>query len=393
VCPFSSQASEHLIKSLWQEYPMIIPELHLVHHSLPCAFFLEAMASNDLSPEQQTFFVETSRMLMLSADASQVQVCPTKFAAVCRKFKDVLVQRGLARQAVLPLQSAVAKLQVDPSALTPLHGDLLQACLVSKFYRVGADHLYPGNDADQKNLVVGDPKVSGLTVRDFLLYCYYGGMILVGEKRFEESTDFFLKAFTVPAMALSAIMIASFKKYLLVCLLLHGVVTPIPEYTSQVVQRSIGAYCSEYLEFAKAYSTYETQKLEEILAKHEAIFSKDHNLGLVKQCLPSLRKRVVQRLTQTYLTLSLEDLSTKGQVAEAEALLLRMIESKEIVAKISQKDQMVVFPDEDTSSLETSLQHQINRAIKLGAQVEELDESLMVNRVFLQNTAIRGEQV
>ena len=28
-----------------------------------------------------------------------------------------------------------------------------------------------------------------------------------------------------------------------------------------------------------------------------------------------------------------------------------------------------------------------------GAQVEELDESLMVNRVFLQNTAIRGEQV
>ncbi len=51
----------------------------------------------------------------------------------------------------------------------------------------------------------------------------------------------------------------------------------------------------------------------------------DGNTGLVAQVLAALPARVVQGLTQTYVTLSLQDISTAAGLAgpeEAEALIL-----------------------------------------------------------------------
>lgn len=54
----------------------------------------------------------------------------------------------------------------------------------------------------------------------------------------------------------------------------------------------------------------------------------DSNLGLVKQVVSSLYKRNIQRLTQTFVTLSLEDIASTVQLAspkEAELHILRMV--------------------------------------------------------------------
>ena len=51
-------------------------------------------------------------------------------------------------------------------------------------------------------------------------------------------------------------------------------------------------------------------------------------MGLVKQVLSSLYKRNIQRLTQTYLTLSLHDIANTVQLEkskEAEMHVLRMV--------------------------------------------------------------------
>ena len=382
------------------------------------------MAGNELSEDQERFFVDTSREFLLSCDASQVQLAPEKFAEICRKFTELMVAKGRARIAIAPLRSAVQRSRPSPNALTPAHPLLLQCCLLGKFYGLAEDHLYPQGTmrAQFKCLDVVDPKTTGLVVKDFFLYCYYGGMTLVGLKRYSEALDFFLRAFAVPATQVSAIVVASYKKYLLVSLLLHGQgetppslylsiylslsvcgcvhrerltsfflfrfdllsVCPIPEYTSQVVQRSIGSWCSEYLEVAKAFSTYEVGKLEQALEKHRSVLEADKNFGLAKQLIPSLSKRVIQRLTQTYLTLSLDDLAVKGGVGDAQAVLLEMIEKGEIHAKISQKDKMVAFP-EDGDARVRDLSGGIDLAIDLGAEVGSLDESLMTNRTFLQH--------
>lgn len=54
----------------------------------------------------------------------------------------------------------------------------------------------------------------------------------------------------------------------------------------------------------------------------------DNNLGLAKQVIASLYKRNIQRLTQTYLTLSLQDIADTVQLdgqKEAELHILQMV--------------------------------------------------------------------
>lgn len=47
------------------------------------------------------------------------------------------------------------------------------------------------------------------------------------------------QAITTPAMAVSHIMLEAYKKYILVSLILHGKVQPLPKYTSQIVGRFV----------------------------------------------------------------------------------------------------------------------------------------------------------
>jgi COP9 signalosome complex subunit 3 len=56
--------------------------------------------------------------------------------------------------------------------------------------------------------------------------------------------------------------------------------------------------------------------------------TQDNNLGLAKQALASLYKRNIQRLTQTYLTLSLQDIADTVRLngpKEAELHILQMV--------------------------------------------------------------------
>jgi hypothetical protein len=66
----------------------------------------------------------------------------------------------------------------------------------------------------------------------------------------------------------------------------------------------------------------------------------------VKQVLASLPVRTIQRLTQTYLTLSLADIARAAGLAgppEAEAVILRMVAHRQVFARINDRDGMVTF--------------------------------------------------
>lgn len=335
------------------------------------------MVGHQLSQEQQSFFLDTTRRFMLCADSVQIQLAPDRFVGVCRKYKDIHVSLGTPRHVIVPLQSAVARLQPSANTLTPLHADLLQVCLVSKFYGIALSVV-------QQGLALEDPKRTGLTAKDFLLYCYYGGMVFLGEQMFADALDFFLNALTVPAVVLSSIMIESYKKYVLVCLLLHGKLDSIPKYTSQVVQRTIANQCMVYMEFAKAFSSHDMGKLNEVIAKYESVYDKDHNLGLVRQCCDSLRKFIVQRVTRTYLTISLEQLADvlKLDKKKTEKLLVRMIVSSSLSGKIdNSKGILILLHDEEDLLLP---QGAIERAISVAEEVQKVDETLSHNRSYIQ---------
>ena len=123
-----------------------------------------------------------------------------------------------------------------------------------------------------------------------------------------------------------------------------------------------------YHEIATVFATNKPSSLEQVLQKHREVLQRENNWGLAKQVQQSLYKKIIQRLTQTFLTLSLNDMALRIQlpsVTEAEKLVLTMvyklfvqvyfiinvkntrfqIEEGDIYASISQKDGMVLFHD------------------------------------------------
>ena len=81
--------------------------------------------------------------------------------------------------------------------------------------------------------------------------------------------------------------------------------------------------CECYIKFKPTLVLYLFDHLKEAL-----YFYQENNLGLVKQVVSSMYKQNIQRLTQTYLTLSLQDIANTVQLnspKEAEMHVLQMV--------------------------------------------------------------------
>lgn len=79
------------------------------------------------------------------------------------------------------------------------------------------------------------------------------------------------------SQALNAIVVASFKKLVLVSLLSRGSVPPLPKYTPSVVQRSIKGAAGEYFELAAAFASAKATAVEDVqkvCAQHREAFEK-----------------------------------------------------------------------------------------------------------------------
>ena len=76
--------------------------------------------------------------------------------------------------AVSALTAAVAAAQLTPDHLTPQHAMLFQCCLMSKCFNAALPVL-------TRQVFEVVPADTGVTSRDFLTYCYYGGMCFAGE--------------------------------------------------------------------------------------------------------------------------------------------------------------------------------------------------------------------
>ncbi|GAB5580609.1 COP9 signalosome complex subunit 3 [Prionailurus iriomotensis] len=322
------------------------------------------------------------------------------------------------------LKQAIDKMQMNTNQLTSVHADLCQLCLLAKCFKPALPYL----DVDMMDIC----KENGAyDAKHFLCYYYYGGMIYTGLKNFERALYFYEQAITTPAMAVSHIMLESYKKYILVSLILLGKVQQLPKYTSQIVGRFIktalcpalqslavvlralgclvtdeggeegplnpmkeseaGPLSNAYHELAQVYSTNNPSELRNLVSKHSETFTRDNNMGLVKQCLSSLYKKNIQRLTKTFLTLSLQDMASRVQLSgpqEAEKYVLHMIEDGEIFASINQKDGMVSFHDNPEKYNNPAMLHNIDqemlKCIELDERLKAMDQEITVNPQFVQ---------
>lgn len=295
------------------------------------------VAGGGMDPAAAESFMSRCSHFLTNCSAEQVQLAPGTFATLCERYVTLAVASGQPLRAVQPLRSAVEKARPAPATLTPQHAFLLQAALAAKCYAAASDAL-----AEDVHDV--DPKGTGLTAKDFLLYCYYGGCALVGLQRFADAHELLLAAVTAPAHAPSAIMVAAYKKMRLVGLIVHGKAGLLPKHTHNALQRHVKMACQDYADIAAAFETGKSQMLCGKVEAKKAVLEADGNWGLAQQVVESLFRRNIQRLTKTYLTLSLEDIASHVGLpgaADAEARLVRMVEKREIFATIDQSCDMV----------------------------------------------------
>lgn len=84
-------------------------------------------------------------------------------------------------------------------------------------------------------------------------------------------------------------------------LLSHEVISPLSSFSSFYLFSSRcrpQPLSNAYHELAQVYTTNNPAELRSLVNKHSETFTRDNNTGLVKQCLSSLYKKNIQRLTK-----------------------------------------------------------------------------------------------
>uniref|UniRef100_A0A673XUF1 COP9 signalosome subunit 3 n=1 Tax=Salmo trutta TaxID=8032 RepID=A0A673XUF1_SALTR len=358
LCELINKSGELLAKNL-SHLDTVLGALDIQEHSLGVLAVLFVKFSMPNIPDFETLFSQVQLFISTCNGEHIRYATDTSHDTFLSLLRMVLMHLFLSQplRGVGILKQAIDKMQINTNQLTSVHADLCQLCLLAKCFKP----VLPFLELDMMDIC----KENGAyDAKHFLCYYYYGGMIYTGLKNFERALYFYEQAITTPAMAVSHIMLEAYKKYILVSLILHGKVQQLPKYTSQIVGRFIKPLSNAYHELAQVYATNNPAELRSQVNKHSETFTRDNNTGLVKQCLSSLYKKNIQRLTK--------------------------IEDGEIYASINQKDGMVCFHDNPEKYNNPAMLHKIDqemlKCIELDEKLKSMDQEITVNPQFVQKS-------
>lgn len=338
-------------------------------------------------------------------------------SALCAQYSAAAVELDQSIKTIFPLKAFLRRFsQHGHTELTPLHGQFFYLCLHAKCYAAATEILSQCVEACGRGDALGDrltllcvpllcrplfeihAQQNLVSAVDFESYAYYGGLLHVGQKRFQEAIEFFTLAITAPAVSLSAFVIEAYKKLVLVSLIQTGEPPVLPKYTPFVVSRHVESHCSAYTELGKAFkAAKDLQGCVTVVEKHAAVFIKDANLGLVKQTLEALRQKKLLQLTRTYMTISLEEMATAagwsaGESMLAEKALLGLVAQGQLRAVVDKQRALVRFvldedEDEDGGDGEGGerlrrLQREMQKLLVVSSQLRTMDAEIVTSAKF-----------
>ena len=307
------------------------------------------------------------------------------FTDVCHFYANKLCELGKAKRGVAVLLGAIKKLQKSANQLTSIHADVLQLCLEAKY-------LTPALGLVCNDILDIHKEAGSFDAKHYLAYFYYAGCVYAALKMLDSALFHFEQAITIPCQAvISQIMIESYKKFIILSLISKGKLLPLPKYTSRIVVNQIKPLCNAYHEVGNAFTSFDLRKLNECITKYSDLFTQDRNMGLIKQLVSAFYKKNIQKLTKTFITLSLSDMATRVQLRsakEAEIYVLNMIMDGEIFATINQKDGMVSFHDNpekfDSPSMAQALADEMLACVQLDAKIGEMDKEITLHPHYIQ---------
>lgn len=390
------ELSEYLQKSMEMlvrnpnQLSNALETLDIQQHSLGVMAVLSAKLQQSTISDWDDLFNRVA-VFLTECNGEQIRHSPQNFAELCHLFTNKLVERESPLMGLPSLLRAINKIQLTETSLTSVTSDVFKVCLTTKCFHP-ALKLLQVDITDISNEACADPKY-------VLLYFYYGALILTAVKDYDRALYFLEACVTIPAVAVSHIMLEAYKKYLLVSLIIGGDRTKdsltLPKYTSPVINKYIKPLCNSYVDLVNAFYTNNMSEVQSTINQYSDVYAADKNTGLVAQVCDSMTKTNIKRLTKTFLTLSLEDVAARAGLSsprEAERWLVIMIEEGSIHATISQKDGMVRFdtnPERFASvSMLKKLESSIIGAIKLDSQIVGMDEEIVLNPNFIKKSNV-----
>ncbi|KJE94559.1 hypothetical protein CAOG_05187 [Capsaspora owczarzaki ATCC 30864] len=353
-------------------------------HTLGFIWLLRVKFTSVEAARQDPSFIPLLHAVLSRGDEAQLQLAGYLLYVICDVVALYAHETMQFERTIAILVLAIQK-AAKPGLLTIMHVHLSQLAQLAQCFHVA--HVF---DAD---IVEISPTSTSLKIVHVLSYYYYVGMIYCGLKQWRRAMHFFGMAVSAPANTTSLIAVESYRKYVLASLLHSGKVEDLPKYTSSNVVRTAKQISVPYVEFAALFEKLSLAEAALLVASQSSVFLEHTNLGLVKQCMASLTRRIVQRLTQTFITLSLTDIATHARLSsakEAEHLLVQMIESGEIHAQISQRDGMVAFKDDPNrfESAETvaAVDAKIRRSIQLHEHLSRLTADILTSSSYIKKT-------
>ncbi|ETP37761.1 hypothetical protein F442_14474 [Phytophthora nicotianae P10297] len=315
-----------------------------------------------------------------------------KLSVLCDQYARLAVDMQQSIKTIFPLKSFLQRFyQQGNAVLIPLHAQFLYLCLHSKCYFAAMEIL-------DQSLVEIHSQSHLVTSVDFLGYAYYGGLLYLGEKRYQDAMDFFQLAITAPAVSLSAFVIEAYKKLLLVTLILKGESVLLPKYTPFVVTRHVENHCTAYADLANAFVVEkDLAAVQEVVTKHEDPFIQEGNFGLVKQVVQAFKQRKLLQLKRTYATIELTEIATAAGMASsdavaAEKMLLTLISNGQMDAVIDKQKAMVRFVlenedggayhDEVQGEATKKLQQEMEKLVLVASQLRYMDVELVTSAKF-----------
>ncbi|CAK9062602.1 unnamed protein product [Durusdinium trenchii] len=387
---------QETLKANASQIDQALQALDPVQCTLGTAFLLQAQLSAGFFSNQRATFAFICNFLKV-ADSQQAKKAASPMTAVCRSFAQMAIDLGQPAMlmSLKPLRAGLEKLQDTPETLTPVHAEFLRVCLKVKVYHIAAQLLDQAiYDISISTGGNSSNSPAQVTPQSFLSFFYYGALVRIGTREYAKAIQLLLVALTCPASCLSAIQADAYKKYVLLCLKVHGEVKPLPVYTSHILQR-YSKSASYVLEIAESFKTADATALQRIIEEKQPAIEADQNMGLVKQALASMQRHKILTLTKTYLTLSLSEIASEAGMPtdtnEVEAILFDMISEGEIKARIDQQTGNVSFEDADENldmDMMQKLQGKLAKIIDISQRISWFEQEVVTSESYVRKTSL-----
>ena len=368
---------------------------------------LLSIQSENLPPASTGYFVISCALFFKIADRNDISYVYREITAISNK----LVSIGCAtspKSVIRSLMQCVTfqTTQFNSHTLTPSHANLLQALISAQMYTLGAKFVL-----ENPILEVCSPIF--LTKTEFLRYFYYAGICLIGICDFNNAIDMLEQAIAVQGNVISAISVCALKKACLISLIHSGLAFELPKHTSSQVKKLRIAGLGVYDDIVQHFTANDQSALLKCIEDGGDTLKSDQNYGIAKQVADALIDHRIRKLTQTYITMSISDISKACQcnVQEVHSRLMKMISNSTINAIMDESSSTVLFRDNvfdsdasddsqrkssDASDLEliSFLQAHLSESAEMSNKIREMLKSIMLSEEYIKrmSSSTRGPQ-